>query len=135
MKILISGGRQYLREIPEDIRIQDATFFKQLIKDLKPYTLIHGGARGADFHFAAVAAITFPDLVIIPVIPDWDMHGQRAALIRNLKMLDMLDPTTDSLVAFHGWNGTSHTIANAKKRGINIYPAPSRDWFQKRLFP
>jgi hypothetical protein len=54
---------------------------------------------------------------------DWNKHGKRAGFIRNIEMLDMLNPVEDIVIAF--WDGesrgTMHTVDNARERGIPCF--------------
>lgn len=78
--------------------------------------VIHGGARGAD-RMAAESAERNGCDVAPPFLPDWDSHGKKAGIMRNLEMLDQ---KPDAVIAF--WNGkspgTKHTITEAERRGI-----------------
>ena len=54
------------------------------------------------------------------VLPaDWSRHGRRAGVLRNLAMLDE-QPTR--VLAYHraGSPGTTHTITEARRRGIPV---------------
>lgn len=50
---------------------------------------------------------------------DWERHGKRAGILRNL---EMLDENPAMVMAFHAHQskGTAHTIREAYKRGIRI---------------
>lgn len=108
MRVLVCGSRTWwdpaslrerLAELPDDTEI------------------IQGGAGGADklaHEFAgdyAMVSRTFP--------ADWENHGKRAGIIRNLTMLD---EHPDLVIAF--WDGespgTKHTITEAQRRGIPV---------------
>lgn len=86
----------------------------------RPPLLLHGGARGADQIAADVAA----DLgwEVKAVYADWDRHGKKAGVLRNLQMLDM---NPHAVLAF--WDGqskgTRHAFEEAMRRGIptNVY--------------
>lgn len=83
---------------------------------LEEITLVHGGARGADF-FAKVAA-TRLGWNVIECQADWDTHGKSAGSIRNNQMLDR---QPDLVLAF--WDGqsrgTEHCMNEARERGIH----------------
>ena len=78
-------------------------------------TLFHGGAKGAD----RIAAEFAEDLgwEVIEVKADWDVHGKKAGVLRNVQMLDQ---NPSYVVAF--WDGqskgTKHAFGEAIKRGI-----------------
>lgn len=80
-------------------------------------TVIHGDARGAD-RIAAEAAARHGHTVRA-MLADWDRHGRRAGIVRNLAMLDL---RPDLVVAF--WDGssrgTAHTISVARQRGLPL---------------
>lgn len=79
--------------------------------------VLHGGAAGADAIAGRIAegygfmAEAWP--------ADWNLHGRRAGIFRNLAMLDA---KPDLVLAF--WDGkskgTAHTIREAEKRGIEV---------------
>ena len=83
--------------------------------------VIHGGALGAD-QIAAEAAARHGHPVKA-FYADWDAHGKRAGVLRNLQMLDQ---NPDLVIAF--WDGssrgTAHTIANAGARKIPVEIVP-----------
>lgn len=80
-------------------------------------TVIHGGARGADLLAADVAQLYGYEVRAFPA--DWELHGKRAGILRNLAMLDQ---NPDRVLAFRvgGSRGTTHTIEAAKARGIPV---------------
>ena len=94
MRVLVCGGRDYT----------DYRAFVFAMRDVErehgPFkTIIHGGAKGADWcaHLYATSAnpreeIAFP--------ADWKAHGRAAGPIRNQQMLDEGKP--DLVVAFPG---------------------------------
>ena len=105
MKVLVCGSRSW------DDWLAVAERLGRLPRGT---TVIHGGARGAD-QIAARCASRL-GLRIEEFLPDWS-NGKRAGLDRNLVMLDQ---QPDLVIAF--WDGrstgTTHTIAEASKRGI-----------------
>lgn len=78
-------------------------------------TLISGGARGADQMAEEYARQN--DWSIEQHLPDWEAHGKRAGILRNV---EMLDSGVDLVIAFHknASRGTAHAIDEARKRGI-----------------
>jgi hypothetical protein len=78
-------------------------------------TVIHGGARGADAIAGQIAQDMGLNVEVFPA--DWDAHGKRAGILRNLAMLDT-NPT--HVIAFQKGRsrGTQHTIDEAQRRGI-----------------
>ena len=109
MKILVCGSRDW----------DDAGAIRDrlaLIADAVP-TVIHGDARGAD-HCADVAARLLR-MRVQRFPADWETHGKRAGILRNLAMLD---EQPDLVLAFqrNGSRGTQHTIDEARRRGITV---------------
>ena len=88
-------------------------------------TFIHGDAPGADRIAAKVARSFGWEVRAFPA--DWQTHGKRAGILRNLRMLD---ERPDLVVAFtNGSRGTQHTIDEARRRGIPVvvYGSEVRD--------
>jgi hypothetical protein len=94
--------------------------------DVRPLTIIQGGARGADT-LAKVAAIydghehyEFP--------ADWATYGKKAGHLRNQQMLDQ---NPDLVIAFHPDTGitpgTRDMVTRAQTKGTPVkivtYPA------------
>jgi hypothetical protein len=116
MRVLVCGSRdwtdadaifEYLREYAEATP--------------GPWTVIHGGARGADV-LAAEAAKALGHNVESPYLPDYERYGsRRAPIMRNLAMLGT---KPDAVFAFmlNGSPGTSMVIAEARRRGIRVNP-------------
>jgi hypothetical protein len=79
--------------------------------------VIHGAARGADSLAGEVAEDYGWDVRAFPA--DWERHGKRAGILRNLMMLD---ERPDRVIAFqrNGSRGTQHTIDEARRRGIPV---------------
>lgn len=79
--------------------------------------VMHGGARGAD-RIAANYAEGL-GLGVEEYRADWQRHGRKAGIVRNL---DMLDAKPDLVIAFWdgGSRGTRHTIEEAERRGIPV---------------
>lgn len=111
MKVLVCGSRNW----PNIGTIHDR--LRDLLAERGPFEVIHGGARGAD----AMAALTaqWCRLPARAFPADWDKHGKRAGILRNLAMLD---EGPDLVLAFqrNGSRGTQHTIDEARRRGIPV---------------
>lgn len=114
-RILVTGSRDW----DDELMIRYA--LKQYIDVLPDYVdepvVMHGDCRGAD----KIAAAQALDLGFwVEAYPaDWELHGKRAGILRNL---DMLDLNPDIVLAFrrNGSRGTTHMIEAAKKRGIPV---------------
>lgn len=82
-------------------------------------TILSGHASGAD---RLGEQWTFERLLRCLVFhAEWDKHGnKRAGMLRNLEMLEQLDPKKDGIVAF--WDGkspgTKGMLDMARKKGI-----------------
>jgi hypothetical protein len=116
MKVLVTGSRKFADPFAASLAINER------IANLPAgVTVIHGGALGAD-QMAAEAAERL-GLPIQAFYADWDKHGKKAGIIRNLQMLA---ERPDLVIAF--WNGSSrgtgHTITEARKRSIPVEVIP-----------
>ena len=116
MKLAVVGSREF-----EDYAWMEHCL-RSCIRVEEIDVVISGGARGADSLAARFAAAHGLPLVVCS--PDWKRHGKRAALIRNLEIVNR----ADMLVAF--WDGVSHgtrdTIAKARLAGkrVVVFPHP-----------
>lgn len=91
----------------------------QLRTLLGDFTVLHGGARGADT-WAGLAALAF-DLPEKEVKPDYERYGRYLApKIRNTEMLD-LSPAY--VVAF--WDGHSGGTLDTITKAVNHYRIPT----------
>lgn len=115
MKVLVCGSRRFPDPFTVSLAIDET--MRSLAKRWPDAEVIHGGAAGADA--MAGAAAERHGLSVRVVHADWERHGKRAGILRNLQMLD--EPP-DAVLAF--WNGqsagTAHTVTEAKKRGIPV---------------
>lgn len=111
MKVIVAGSRS----------ITDYEFVKNAIEDSGLHhqitEIVSGGALGVDQlgeHYA-----TEKGLVVTRFLPLYDVHGERAPFLRNIKMAEY----ADALVAI--WNGfsrgTQHMIAQAERRGLKVF--------------
>ena len=109
--LLITGSREY------DNIAQIENIFHQLKEEdpLEEWTLIHGGARGADMLADHVARNMKWPQNIIKCLPDWNKHGKKAGIIRNSQMIENYQP--HCAIAFHLNNspGTKHCIGELNK--------------------
>lgn len=79
-------------------------------------TVIHGGARGADSladQWAVVNWVPFEEYKA-----DWDTHGKKAGILRNIQMLEEGKP--DVVIAFPGGRGTAHMVSISKNAGVEV---------------
>lgn len=104
--VLVCGGRDY----------DDYEKVRATLNALKPWRVIHGGARGADnladrwAQYCGIACEVYE--------ADWETHGKAAGPMRNQKMLD--DGKPDLVVAFPGGRGTADMVRRAKKAGVPV---------------
>ncbi len=109
MKVLICGSRGF----------DDSALIRNVLSPLNATLVIHGGARGADQAGGFVAEQLGIDQVAYPA--NWTKYGRSAGFRRNEQMLDEAKP--DLVLAFYAGTrtpGTAHTVAEAKKRGIEV---------------
>lgn len=105
MRVLVCGGRDYT----------DYTHVKSVLDELKPTTVIHGNARGADTLASQYARENKLDEIACPA--NWDLYGKSAGVIRNGMMLKH-EP--DLVVAFPGGPGTAHMVSIATAAGFKV---------------
>lgn len=116
MRVLVCGGRDFT---DKDLMFD---FLDKHEADYGPYTVIQGGARGAD----ALAKEWANDLNL-PVEEykaDWLLYGKAAGPIRNKQMLDEGKP--DLVIAFPGGRGTQNMIQQAIKAGVKVITVEGR---------
>lgn len=110
LKVAVVGSRSF----------QNSSFLSSVLDQLREqvgdFTLVSGGARGADT-LAATWALQ-RDLLITEHLPDWSKHGRRAGIIRNRDVVD----DADLLLAF--WDGdspgTAHVIEYAREVHVSL---------------
>jgi hypothetical protein len=111
MRVLVCGSRDWTD------RDAIASALTGLPGEHYDIEVIHGGARGADLiadeeaRALGFATCRYP--------ADWQAHGRRAGILRNLQMLD---DKPNIVLAFQvgGSRGTQHTIDEARRRGIPV---------------
>lgn len=118
MKVLVCGSRRFGDPFNASLAIDER------IQNLPSgTTVIHGGALGTDQIAAEAASRT--GHTVEAFYADWDTHGKRAGVIRNLAMLDQ---KPEFVLAF--WDGeskgTHHTISEARRRNIPVEIVPLR---------
>jgi len=115
VKILVCGDRNWThREYLEQVLIALGCEYGY------PYTIIQGGARGADtmaFYFARDRG-----LLCETYRAEWTLYGRAAGAIRNAEMLK--DGKPDLVVAFHNdlenSKGTKNMVSIARKAGVPV---------------
>lgn len=116
-RVLVCGGRYYdnrerLFEVL-DKALQAATLAG------RSFTLVHGGARGADSLSHTWASMRKESIDVRVYEADWKTHGRAAGPIRNKKMLTFEQPHV--IIAFKGGNGTAHMMKIGRESGIPVY--------------
>lgn len=80
--------------------------------------IMAGDARGVD-EWALMSARLYGLTAHPPYRADWEKHGKKAGILRNL---EMLNAQPDLVLAF--WDGkskgTKHTVDEAGRRGIPV---------------
>ena len=113
IRVLVCGGR--------DFHDQEYGFFA-LDQIARIVAIIHGASTGAD----AIAEL-WAASCSIPTEKfkaDWDLFGNAAGPIRNLKMLKKGKP--DMVVAFPGGHGTANMVKIARDAGVLVLEVPHR---------
>lgn len=113
MRVLVCGGRDYLKE---DVWNALEHTVSSEVDAWPPKVLIHGGARGADEGAADWAKSEGIKSIAYPA--DWRKHGRAAGPIRNQKMIDEGYP--DVVIAFKGGKGTADMMRRAYSAGIKV---------------
>lgn len=109
--VLVCGSRTW----PSFVDIRDTLVHLRTL--LGPFTVLHGGARGADT-YAGLAAKVLDIPVEPPMLPDWSA-GLSAGFARNTAMLERAPAF---VIAFTlGTGGTADTIDKA----VNTYRIPT----------
>lgn len=136
MKVLVCGGRTYgelprvnhpdyhrlyAKAVAERQRVREV--LDAVLAKHGMFTLIHGGAKGAD----RLAGLWGEALLekVIPCPADWEREGRRAGLLRNQQMLDEHKP--DAVIAFPGGRGTAHMVRIAKAAGVPVWEIDADD--------
>lgn len=116
MKVLVCGSRNWTDKVAIRQRLLQLPF---------DTIIIEGGARGADLMAREIALDICLEVVEFPAA--WKKHGKSAGIKRNIKMLEtkphLVIAFSDDLVVS---KGTSHTVREARKRGIEVEVIGSR---------
>lgn len=116
IKICVNGSRGF-----NDPDLMDKHLRIRIPSGLEgDFRLILGGAKGADTLAKKWAQIN--NVEFIEILPDWNKHGKRAGILRNIEMIDI----SDELISF--WDGSSpgtkHAIEYAKSKGLKVSVVP-----------
>jgi hypothetical protein len=111
-RILITGSRDWT-----DLAVIRNAILSESIKTSEQVTVVHGGARGADFLAGRVADELKLDVEVYKA--DWDTYGKAAGFIRNDKMVKL---GADVCLAFIKNNSKGATMCAtlADQQGIPV---------------
>lgn len=120
MNIVICGSRDFADYDQFKFEL-DAFFINMLHADPNfgdEICIISGGARGADKMAERYCKEKGWLENFKEYLADWDTHGKKAGILRNLQMLEVAD------VVFAFWDGkskgTKHMIDECEKRNIYL---------------
>lgn len=116
-RILITGSRSW----NDPGTIESAISLYMVVHGNIPYTVIHGGANGADMmadYAAEVLRAAGWDVAVEEHLADWDAHGRAAGVLRNQAMVDM---GADIVLAFirNASPGATHCLKSARDAGLD----------------
>lgn len=115
MRVLVTGSRDWNNKtVIHDALLSIST------KEGEQVTLVHGGARGADY-LAHLCAIDL-GYIVEQHVADWDKYGKRAGYIRNQQMVDS---GIDICLAFIYNNSKGATMCVKLAEKANI---PTKIW-------
>lgn len=106
--VIVTGSRHWT----------DRQAIASALHQLSPGLVVHGGARGADFHADAWAAANSVPCLSIPA--EWERMGKRAGVVRNLRMLDTFPGATVLGFPLEGGRGTQHCMRTANQRNMRL---------------
>jgi YspA, cpYpsA-related SLOG family len=121
-RIIVCGSRNFLSGNGIDDLI--GTVIEGIAANFENVTIVHGAAKGADWHAARCAEVAGDQegtLTIEPHPADWERHGKAAGPIRNQQMADA---GADLCIAFTDQPvtpGTADMIRRAKKTRIPVW--------------
>ena len=129
-RVLVTGGRDYGRQWNGTEWVEDPEQVNRLFEVLdkalraatlagKSFTLVHGGARGADALAGLWASMREDDVTVRVYEADWNAHGRQAGPIRNKLMLTSEQPCV--IIAFKGGRGTAHMMKIGREAGVPVY--------------
>ena len=121
MKILVCGGRDFYKYSLLKDTLEDIISHFWADGPEEDFTIIAGGAAGADFLAKVFVLDNYRDStwMFYKEFPaDWKAYGMLAGHIRNQQMLDEGKP--DLVMAFPGGRGTADMVARAKKAGVKV---------------
>jgi len=115
IRVIVCGGRDFT-----DQRVVDDTL-DRVHRKHGAFTLVHGGAQGADLLAALWAASRGVEAEGHPAA--WAVHGRAAGPKRNQYMLEL---GTDAVVAFPGGRCTADMVRRARGAGVPVWEVGGR---------
>lgn len=117
LKVIIAGSREFA---DEKLLFNRAGWWYGTLANTPEIIVVSGGARGADTLGERWANyMQFMTLQYPVTKEDWDKHGKKAGILRNVEMAKI----ADVLLAF--WDGeskgTKHMIDEALRRGMEVH--------------
>lgn len=116
-KILVCGGRDF-----NDFGLLNEVLGGLVDRFGQEFTIIEGGARGADSMAGTWAEIHNKSRMKFPA--DWNTYGSRAGPLRNQQMIDEGKP--DLVIAFPGGRGTADMVRRAEAAKIETIIVEAR---------
>jgi hypothetical protein len=117
LKVIIAGSREFT---DKKMLFNKAGWWYGTLPNTPEIIVVSGGARGADELGESWAEyMQFMKLQYPVTADDWDRHGKKAGILRNVEMAKI----GDVLLAF--WDGqskgTKHMIDEALRRGMEVH--------------
>ena len=114
--ILVCGGRGYKDKEKAFRALYSVSEVGCMHGEPRGFTIVTGGATGADALAGEWAALNNATLKVYP--PNWNLHGRAAGPIRNQEMIDK--ERIDFVIAFPGGKGTLDMVTRAKNKNIKV---------------
>lgn len=125
MRVVVSGGR--------DFTDKDFVYGSlDHVHSKTPITsMVQGEADGVD-RLCKQWAIE-RGIPTINCAADWDKHGKKAGILRNIEMVDLHNP--ELAIIFPGGKGTAHMTGVVRKKGLKRYIPPYKElWDHGAVF-
>lgn len=116
-RLIVCGGRHYSNYARVALVLDEIDRLARIYG--WDWTLVHGGASGADLHAEAWAIAHGVKRESHPA--RWDLYGKAAGPIRNHQMLTA---GVDLVIAFPGGRGTHHMCSIASAAGVQVWQSP-----------
>jgi hypothetical protein len=134
VRILVTGGRDHenyeqVRDVLEGVICEFGLMYDDVYQmpESTKFTIIHGGATGADTHADNWCTVNWLQPEVYKVTKeDWNRLGRAAGMIRNQ---EMLDTGIDLVLAFptKKSKGTWGMVNIARKAGVEVRVFEEKD--------